>query len=85
MNAQPEPSVSGRSLPPYAPLFTGLEPEAAGSVIARLDQMGVPYTVQSDSVIMVPSDQVARTRMTLAGEGLPSGGPVGYELLELSL
>jgi flagellar M-ring protein FliF len=68
--------------PPFAPLFTGLEPEAAGSVIARLDQMGVPYTVQGDSVIMVPSDQVARTRMTLAGEGLPNGGPVGYEILE---
>lgn len=68
--------------PPYAPLFTGLEPEAAGAIISRLDQMGVPYTVQGDSVIMVPSDQVARTRMTLAGEGLPNGGPVGYEILE---
>ncbi len=68
--------------PPYAPLFTGIEPEAAGAIIARLDQMGIPYTVQGDSVILVPSDQVARTRMTLAGEGLPSGGPVGYELLE---
>lgn len=68
--------------PPYAPLFTGIEPEAAGAIIARLDQMGIPYTVQGESVILVPSDQVARTRMTLAGEGLPSGGPVGYELLE---
>jgi flagellar M-ring protein FliF len=68
--------------PPYAPLFTGLEPEAAGAIIQRLDQMGIAYEVQGDSVILVPSDQVARTRMTLAGEGLPSGGPVGYEILE---
>jgi len=76
--------VMRMAAPPMVPLFSGLEPEAAGAVLQRLDQMGVAYQVQGDSVILAPSDQVARLRMTLAGAGLPSGGPVGYEILDES-
>jgi flagellar M-ring protein FliF len=68
--------------PPMVPLYTGIEPEAAGSVLQRLDQMGVPYQVQGESTVLVPADEVARLRMTLAADGLPNGGPVGYELLD---
>jgi flagellar M-ring protein FliF len=67
---------------PMVPLYSGLEADAAGAIVERLDRLGVAYEVRSDSAIMVPSDQVARLRMTLAGEGLPGGGPVGYELLD---
>jgi len=67
---------------PMVPLYTGIESEAAGTVLQRLDQMGVTYQVQGESTILVPSDQAARLRMTLAADGLPSGGPVGYELLD---
>ena len=76
--------VMKMAAPPMVPLFSGLEPEAAGAVLQRLDQMGVAYQVQGESMILAPADQVARLRMTLAGEGLPSGGPVGYELLDES-
>jgi flagellar M-ring protein FliF len=68
--------------PPMVPLYTGIESEAAGTVLQRLDQMGVAYQVQGESTILVPADQAARLRMTLAADGLPSGGPVGYELLD---
>jgi len=68
--------------PPLVPLYTGIESEAAGTVLQRLDQMGVTYQVQGESTILVPADQAARLRMTLAADGLPSGGPVGYELLD---
>src|SRR6185437_577287 len=68
--------------PPMVPLYTGIEAEAAGTVLQRLDQMGVTYQVQGESTILVPADQAARLRMTLAAGGLPSGGPVGYELLD---
>jgi flagellar M-ring protein FliF len=68
--------------PPMVPLYTGIEPEAAGSVLQRLDQMGIAYQVQGESTVLVPADEVARLRMTLAADGLPNGGPVGYELLD---
>ena len=68
--------------PPMVPLYTGIESEAAGAVLQRLDQMGVAYQVQGESTILVSADQAARLRMTLAADGLPSGGPVGYELLD---
>jgi len=68
--------------PAMVPLYTGIESEAAGTVLQRLDQMGVAYQVQGESTILVPADQAARLRMTLAADGLPSGGPVGYELLD---
>jgi flagellar M-ring protein FliF len=67
--------------PPMVPLYTGIEPEAAGAILQRLDQMGVSYQVQSESTVLVPADEAARLRMALAADGLPSGGPVGYELL----
>ena len=68
--------------PPLVPLYSGIEPETAGAILQRLDQMGVVYGVQGESTILVPSDQVAQLRMTLAADGLPSGGTVGYELLD---
>lgn len=68
--------------PALVPLYSGIEPEAAGAILQSLDQMGVAYAVQGESTILVPSDQVAQLRMTLAADGLPSGGPVGYELLD---
>src|SRR5580692_10321807 len=33
---------------------------------------------------MVPNDRVARLRMALAGNGLPKGGGVGYEIFDKS-
>jgi flagellar M-ring protein FliF len=68
--------------PPMVPLYSGIEPGAAGGILQRLDQMGVAYQVQGESTVLVPADEVARLRMTLAADGLPSGGPVGYELLD---
>ena len=34
------------------------------------------------STVMVPAEQVARLRMALAQNGLPSGGGVGYEIFD---
>ncbi len=62
-------------------LYAGLEPAAAGDVVAALDQRGVAYEVQGDS-IMVDVAQRDSLRMSLAAEGLPAGGGGGYELLD---
>ncbi|WP_103257613.1 flagellar basal-body MS-ring/collar protein FliF [Tabrizicola aquatica] len=62
-------------------LYAGLEPGAAGEVIAALDQRGVPYEVSGDS-IFVDASQRDGLRMALASEGLPAAGGGGYELLD---
>lgn len=62
-------------------LYAGLDSRAAGEVIAALDARGVEYSVHGDSIHV---DAAARDalRMSLAGEGLPSAGGAGYELLD---
>ncbi|HLQ17376.1 MAG TPA: flagellar basal-body MS-ring/collar protein FliF [Tabrizicola sp.] len=62
-------------------LYAGLEPSAAGEVIAALDQRGVTYEIQGDS-ILVDVTQRDALRMALASEGLPAAGGGGYELLD---
>lgn len=62
-------------------LYAGLDGRAAGEVIAALDARGIAYEVRGDSIHV---DATARDslRMALAGEGLPSAGGQGYELLD---
>lgn len=62
-------------------LYAGLEPAAAGEVVAALDQRGVVYQVSGDS-ILVDVSQRDGLRMALAAEGLPAAGGAGYELLD---
>lgn len=62
-------------------LYAGLEPAAAGEVIAALDQRGVAYEINGDS-IFVDVGQRDVLRMALASEGLPAAGGGGYELLD---
>lgn len=62
-------------------LYAGLEPGAAGEVIAALDRRGVSYEVSGDS-IFVDAAQRDSLRMALASEGLPAAGGGGYELLD---
>lgn len=69
--------------PNLVPLSGPLDLEEAGKVAAKLDTLGVAYTVKGNGgVLLVPEDQVARLRMTLARDGLPSGGGIGNELLD---
>ena len=67
--------------PPMALLYAGLDPQAAGEVIAKLDSEGVPYVVEGERV-SVPADQRDRLRLALAQEGLPRQSAAGYELLD---
>ncbi len=62
-------------------LYAGLDPGAAGEVVASLDQQGIAYDVQ-EGAIFVDSTRRDALRMTLAAEGLPANGAMGYELLD---
>jgi flagellar M-ring protein FliF len=67
------------------PLFTDLSLEDSAAVAKELDREGVSYELRNDgNIIMVASDRVARLRMTLAENGLPKGGGVGYEIFDKS-
>ena len=67
--------------PNMALLYSGLDGSAAGEVIAALDTQAVTYEVRGNA-IYVPSDQRDNLRMVLAGQGLPTSGGAGYELLD---
>lgn len=65
----------------YQLLFANLSEEDAGAIILKLGEMKVPYTTTAGG-IMVPVDKVYELRIQLAGQGLPQGGGVGFELFD---
>jgi flagellar M-ring protein FliF len=65
---------------PYAMLFSQMEREDAGAVVAKLKEMRVPYRVTAEgTAIEVPEPRVHEVRLELASAGLPRGGGVGFE------
>ena len=71
------------STPNLAPLYGELEQQDSAAIISRLEQMNIPYEIgRNGSQILAPEDQVARLRLTMAEQGLPAGGTVGYELFD---
>ncbi len=69
--------------PQMAPLFTDLTFDDSAAIVKELEREAVPYELRDgDSIVLVPTDRVARLRMTLAESGLPKGGGVGYEIFD---
>jgi flagellar M-ring protein FliF len=65
----------------YQVLFTDLGPQDAATITAELDKMKMPYRLDHDgNTILVPADQVHKTRLKLVGRELPLRGAVGFEL-----
>lgn len=77
--------TSRLATPDMALLYGDLAAEDSGQIVTLLEQMEVPYDIGRDgSQVFVPSDEVARLRITMAEEGLPTGGSVGYEIFDRS-
>lgn len=69
--------------PDYRVLYANISDQDGADIINSLQQANVPYKFsQSGAAILVPSDQVHEARLSLAGQGLPRGGMVGFELME---
>jgi flagellar M-ring protein FliF len=67
--------------PDYQVLFGELAGPDAAAMIAELDKMKVPYRLGEDgTAILVPRDQVYKTRVRMMGKELPLRGAVGFEL-----
>jgi flagellar M-ring protein FliF len=69
--------------PRYSVLFGNLEQQDAAEIMERLKSTKVPFRLEgTGSQILVPEEQVHELRLTLAGEGLPTGGGAGFELFD---
>ncbi len=69
--------------PNYRTVYSGLPEEERARVVEALQGSDIEYRIDRDSgAIRVPASQVHETRLHLAGQGLPRGQGVGYELLQ---
>ena len=74
--------VSRVSQPSMALLYGNLDSTAALSITNQLETQNIPYELRGDSAVYVPSDQVSKLRLELAGQGLVGGNQGGYEILD---
>lgn len=69
--------------PPMALLYGDLDARDAAEVVAALERARVAYRIEAGgSRILAAENDVPRLRLTLAREGLPRGGTVGYEIFD---
>lgn len=67
----------------YRPLFANLNSDDAGEIVKKLKEQKVPYQIAADGkAILVPSDKVYDLRLSMASDGLPQGGGIGYEIFD---
>ncbi|HWT99215.1 MAG TPA: flagellar basal-body MS-ring/collar protein FliF [Terriglobales bacterium] len=64
-------------------LYSGLDAADSEQIVQRLETQQIPYELRNNGdQIYVPQDQVARLRLAMAGEGIPTGGSIGYEIFD---
>ena len=67
----------------FKPLYSGLSQSDAQAVVQRLSSKNIPYEVSTDGTsVSVPADQLDKTRLDMAAEGLPQTGRLGFELFD---
>ncbi|MDR1021364.1 MAG: flagellar M-ring protein FliF [Synergistaceae bacterium] len=67
----------------YEPIFSGLEARDQEAVISHLKAESIPYRTDSAAnAILVPTQNVYEARIALAAKGIPSGGVVGFEIMD---
>jgi flagellar M-ring protein FliF len=74
--------TSGGGSGRLSPLYTDLSQGDAASIVSELESLGVSYELKdSGATIMVPTDSVNRTRLSMSEKGLPESND-GYALLD---
>ncbi len=69
--------------PEYGVLFSDLNPADAQSIVEKLKASNTPYSLTNGgSTIQVPSEKISELRLQMAGEGVISGGHVGFDLFD---
>lgn len=63
--------------------FSGLTKEDAGLVVEKLKETNTPYRLTGDgTTITVPEAVVYNVRLSMAKDGIPKGGHVGFEIFD---
>jgi flagellar M-ring protein FliF len=69
--------------PNYGLLYGNLNDKDTGGVLEALAKSNIPYKIDASSgAVMVPAKQVHEARLKLAGQGLPRGTGVGFEIMD---
>jgi flagellar M-ring protein FliF len=69
--------------PDYKPLVSNLSTSDAQTLNAKLGAKGIKSQVTKEGTgVEVASEQLDKARLELAGDGMPSGGRMGYELFD---
>lgn len=64
-------------------LYGNLSSEDAGRIVSKLKESKIAYKLGGGgSAVFIASDKVDEFRLTLASQGLPSSGGVGFELFD---
>ncbi len=68
---------------PFKVAYSGLEKADAGMVVEKLKADNIPYRLTGDgTTILVPEPVVYDVRLSMASEGIPKGGHVGFEIFD---
>ncbi|MEZ4755118.1 MAG: flagellar basal-body MS-ring/collar protein FliF [Bdellovibrionota bacterium] len=70
--------------PDYAVLYSDLGPADSAAVIERLKEQKIKYRVEGDgtTIAISPPTMLHELRISLAAEGVPTGGIVGLEIFD---
>jgi len=73
-------STGGMSL-----LYGDLDPADSGAIVKELEARNIEYELKAGGQqVFVPGDEVLKLRVTLAEQGVPGGGTMGYEIFDKS-
>jgi flagellar M-ring protein FliF len=68
-----------------AMLYSDLDLREAGQIADALDKQKIPHQLVSGGTeVLAPEDMIAKARVLLARDGLPTGGSIGYEIFDRS-
>ena len=71
------------SQPAMGVLYSDLSLQDASAIVRELESRGIPFQTRGDGqTILAPRNELARIRMDMAGQGIPVGGGVGYEIFD---
>ena len=71
------------SMPGMTLLYADLAADDSARIMSQLQSQQIPYKLErGGSEIHVPSDKALSLRVTMAQQGLPSGGNIGYEIFD---
>ncbi|UOF00860.1 flagellar basal-body MS-ring/collar protein FliF [Bdellovibrio reynosensis] len=68
----------------YVPLFTNIPTEQVSSIVAKLNEKNIPFTLRDDGkTVAIPKELLHSTQMTLMAEiGSPKMGSIGLEIFD---